>query len=179
MNIARLLFGGFLATALIAGCGSDNSGGSGNTEETPAKGGAALAGCVTTSTTDSTCQACFKSKCVPEVEECYGKGYTGGACKALIDCSKDDDDPCNAACLPDSACTGCIMDTLMPCLRKECETECDRAIIRGTCADLAACCDIVATQSAKTGCVAVAMDGNEEICHSYYGSVRAFCEMSN
>jgi hypothetical protein len=176
MNIARLLLSGFLAATLIAGCGSDGGGGGSGKVETPATGGAALAGCVTGSTTDSTCQACFKSKCTAEVEECYGKGYTGGACKALIECAKDDDDPCNATCLPDEACTTCIMDTLMPCLRENCNTECDRSIVRGTCADLADCCGMVTNASVKTGCVGVATDGNEILCHSYYGSVRAFCE---
>ena len=77
MNIARLLLSGFLTATLIAGCGSD--GGGTVKPEAPATGGAALAGCVTGSTTDSTCQGCFKSKCKAEVEECYGKGYSGGA----------------------------------------------------------------------------------------------------
>jgi hypothetical protein len=168
MNIARLLLSGLLATALVAGCGSDASNGNETTKS-------ALAGCATGSTTNARCQACFESKCKPELKECYGTDYTGGACKKLIECSRDSEDPCNASCNPDADCSGCLRDTLMGCFRKSCPDECADSIVKGTCADLAECCKIITVPSAKTGCEGIATGGNEETCWGYYGSVRAFC----
>ena len=171
MNIARVLFSGLLATALVVGCGSDASNGSNGSET--AKN--ALAGCATGSTTNAKCQSCFESKCKAELKECYGTDYNGGACKKLIDCSSKDEDPCNAPCNPDAACSTCLKDTFMMCLREQCADDCADSIVKGTCADLAACCAIITVPSAKTGCEGIANGGNEETCMGYYGSVRAFC----
>src|SRR3954464_10574107 len=98
MNIARLLFSGLLATALVVGCGSDASTGGETATKFP------LAGCATGSTTNAECQACYENRCKAELKECYGTDYAGGACKKLSECSKDAEDPCNASCNPDGEC---------------------------------------------------------------------------
>lgn len=175
MNIARVFFGGLITSVVIAACGNTGTG-TGTSSERSGSGASALAGCVTGSTNTEQCQACFQSKCEAEVQKCYGRDYSGGACKALITCSKDSDDPCNAPCLMDSECSSCITDDLQPCLRAKCPDDCAAVIEKGTCADLTACCEIVSDPHAKTGCVGIANEGNETICHSYYASLKSFCE---
>jgi hypothetical protein len=177
MKVVRALLAGVVVIALSAACGSDGNG--------SASSGSPLSKCASGSTASNDCQSCEQSKCSSELHKCYGSDFNGGACKALVKCANAAKDPCNSDCTPDSSCESCISDDLVPCLQKNCASECGiqtptsdggSAVKKGTCADLGPCCEGITNASAKSGCQNLVKDGNDTNCESYYASLRFFCE---
>ncbi len=172
MNIVRAVLRGIVATAFVAGCSSDGGSGSGTTSSPLSK-------CATGATTTDACQSCIEASCGTPLDKCWGKNFSGGACKALATCAEKASDPCNADCTPDDACTSCLTGDLAPCVESKCATECKGqtgSTSSGGCADLAVCCAKISDPGAKGGCENTASAGNENVCSAYYASLRSFCE---
>ena len=117
-------------------------------------------------TPDSKCQPytdCAVTKCDAEYKAALGADYKngnfGGECKAFMECGK----ACgttvcesSCSCMPDTACSDSIRNTLAPCILSTCVDELYACAglpppQRGSCDLLIACCNSLPS-SEKTGC---------------------------
>jgi hypothetical protein len=193
MRIARLsmiLVSAAVLGFALASCGGDSGSG--------APGGSATSGFFCPSTNASSCKqsdvdaygSCVQGKCGTQMKVCFGdnfqSGTFGGSCGTWASCYGKcacGDTACRGACgLPAGECTTCLQmisscTASSGCMAPVCSAaDAGTTPTGGTCADLQACCNAIASPQIKTGCnaqVTAGASGGAQYCSTVLMGFRA------